>query len=133
MVPSLSTELAEDRSWWGADYVLFMYTALGKREEQLKAAVSNIAAAFKTQIWDPRMWSAKVVEAVVMAGKRTITEMEQRVLVKANNEKYDINIEFLLMLHNHLRPDLTDWDNNPDKEQVENALHFLLGICWTWV
>ena len=128
LTPSLSTELAEDRSWWGADYVLFMYTALGKREEQLKTAVSNIAAAFKTQIWDTRMWSATVVEATVMAGKRTITEMERRVVVKANNEKYDINIEFLLKLHDHLRPDLTNWDEDPDKEQVENALHFLLAL-----
>jgi hypothetical protein len=82
----LAGELREERVWWAADYILFLFKVQQKRAEELKRAVANISAAFLTKMWDARMWDNKIVESTVKAGKRNIDELAAKMLKKAENE-----------------------------------------------
>ncbi len=125
----LAGELREERVWWAADYILFLFKVQRKRAEELKRAVANISAAFLTKMWDARMWDNKIVESTVKAGKRNIDELAAKMLKKAENEKYEMNMEFMYKLFMHYRPDLVDWYNDPSTEEVDGALQFLLALC----
>ena len=125
----LAGELKGERVWWAADYVLFLFKVQKKREEELTRAVADIAAAFTTQLWDARMWGDKRVKSVVEAGKRNGEELAAKILRKAYNEKYDMNMEFMRKLFDHYRPDTVDWLGDPSTEEVDGALQFLLALC----
>ena len=50
-------------------------------------------------------------------------------LKKAENEKHEMNMEFMYKLFMHYRPDLVDWCKDPSTEEVDGALQFLLALC----
>ena len=76
-----------ERIWWATDYALFLFRVKMKREEELKRAVSDIATAFTTKLWDTRMRGDKIAESVAKAGKRNGDELAAKILKEADNEK----------------------------------------------
>ena len=79
--------LKGERIWRATDYTLFLFRVKMKREEELKRAVSDIATAFTTKLWDTRMRGDKTAESVAKAGKRNGDELAAKILKEADNEK----------------------------------------------
>ena len=126
----------DDKEWWAAEFLLYVYTHEGKRHEQVKGVRDHTRAGFKSRSWKYSMWESTLVESLISSCRRTLQEVTETVKARAEVEKYDWNLEAMEALWIKLKPDQVRWEEEPSKEEVDNVLMFLLAAFlldrWEW-